>query len=301
MKPGGRIAKITQRAKNAGKKAMAIITMASIGAAGAQVPLVRKPAENLKKQAVSAPSSGETEIPSLRQRWKTGRLNVEEVPELRRLQKTLSKALYDIWDIEEKKAVLGNGKQRFFLKFRNDRLPIGQADAAGRFSAMLSSAKSREKKILVYKAFASYCAVLHEIDPGLAVSVMKTESHYNPEAVSSVGAKGLMQVLPESESYVKRKKLHKVFSGGEKPGIDSELYNIETGVALLAHYIGQMESVGMGAFAYNVGPNAAARLGKEGMEKSNFMRKLMEEYTETFGPYFREKGADVYLKRLGAS
>jgi len=62
-----------------------------------------------------------------------------------------------------------------------------------------------------------------------------------------------------------------------------------------------MESVGMGAFAYNVGPNAAARLGKEGMEKSNFMRKLMEEYTETFGPYFREKGADVYLKRLGAS
>lgn len=41
-----------------------------------------------------------------------------------------------------------------------------------------------------------------EIDPMLVLSIMRTESFYNPEAVSQVGARGLMQLMPQTAAKV---------------------------------------------------------------------------------------------------
>lgn len=40
-----------------------------------------------------------------------------------------------------------------------------------------------------------------DVDPYIALAVMETESRYNPDALSSAGAVGLMQVIPEYHAW----------------------------------------------------------------------------------------------------
>lgn len=46
---------------------------------------------------------------------------------------------------------------------------------------------------------------VHQVDPIWVMSVMWTESHFKPRAQSHVGARGLMQVMPETRKYVYKK------------------------------------------------------------------------------------------------
>ena len=48
-----------------------------------------------------------------------------------------------------------------------------------------------------YEALIKEAARRYRIEPGLIRSVMQTESAFNPVAVSSAGAMGLMQLMPE--------------------------------------------------------------------------------------------------------
>jgi soluble lytic murein transglycosylase-like protein len=72
----------------------------------------------------------------------------------------------------------------------------------------------------------------HELslDPLLILAVMAVESRYNPVAESSVGAKGLMQVMPKYHA-------DKLFEhGGEQALLDPEV-NIEVGARILKEYL----------------------------------------------------------------
>ena len=69
----------------------------------------------------------------------------------------------------------------------------------------------------------------HSVDPVLILSVMAIESRYNPVAESTVGAKGLMQVIP-------RFHLEKLLDhGGEEALLDPEV-NIHVGAQILREY-----------------------------------------------------------------
>jgi soluble lytic murein transglycosylase-like protein len=67
------------------------------------------------------------------------------------------------------------------------------------------------------------------LDPLLILAVMAVESRYNPVAESSMGAKGLMQVIPR---YHPEKLLE---HGGEHALLDPET-NIEVGAQILREY-----------------------------------------------------------------
>ncbi|HZN87251.1 MAG TPA: transglycosylase SLT domain-containing protein [Burkholderiales bacterium] len=70
----------------------------------------------------------------------------------------------------------------------------------------------------------------HAVDPLLILAVMAIESRYNPVAESSMGAKGLMQIIPR---YHQEKLLE---HGGEFAVLDPEV-NILVGAQILREYM----------------------------------------------------------------
>ncbi|MBF0281924.1 MAG: lytic transglycosylase domain-containing protein [Zetaproteobacteria bacterium] len=80
-----------------------------------------------------------------------------------------------------------------------------------------------------------------ELEPALVLSVITVESHFDYQAKSRVGARGLMQVMP--------------FWKKELGSVDDNLFDIETniryGCAVLRHYINRYGTLSRALSAYN--------------------------------------------------
>jgi soluble lytic murein transglycosylase-like protein len=95
-----------------------------------------------------------------------------------------------------------------------------------------------EEAVSAYVATAYYAGALHSVDPILVLAVMAIESRYNPVAESTMGAKGLMQVIPKF--HLEKLSTH----GGEQALLDPEV-NILVGTQILREYhrrLGDLES-----------------------------------------------------------
>jgi len=109
------------------------------------------------------------------------------------------------------------------------------------------------------------------VDPDLIDAVMKTESNYNRWAVSSKGARGLMQLIPET---------------GRRFGVQDFFdpqQNIEGGVRYIKFLLEMFHgNVDLSLAAYNAGENLVARLGKipQITETRNYVRKIRAVYTK---------------------
>jgi soluble lytic murein transglycosylase-like protein len=86
-----------------------------------------------------------------------------------------------------------------------------------------------ETAIAGYVATAYRAGEQHSVDPVLILAVMAIESRYNPVAESTMGAKGLMQVIPKYH-------LEKLMDhGGEHALLEPEV-NILVGTQILREY-----------------------------------------------------------------
>jgi len=117
--------------------------------------------------------------------------------------------------------------------------------AASAIEAHVDTALEREQRALTefiarrYRvsdaAVASYVATAYRageqysVDPLLILAVMAVESRYNPVAESTVGAKGLMQVMPKYH-------LEKVMDRGGAEALLEPEVNIEVGTQILREY-----------------------------------------------------------------
>lgn len=54
-----------------------------------------------------------------------------------------------------------------------------------------------------YKSYVERYADENQLDPYFIYAIIKTESNFNPEAVSNVGARGLMQMMEDAFDWVK--------------------------------------------------------------------------------------------------
>lgn len=54
-----------------------------------------------------------------------------------------------------------------------------------------------------YSEYVNKYAAEYDVDPNLIFAVIKTESGFHPEAVSNVGARGLMQLMEDTYEWIK--------------------------------------------------------------------------------------------------
>ncbi len=94
------------------------------------------------------------------------------------------------------------------------------------------------------------------VDKMLIISVARTESNFDEDAVSTAGAIGIMQLMPDTAEYVS--DLYDLDYMGE-----SELYNPESNILLGAYYLkyllGKFESESTVLASYNAGEGVVSR------------------------------------------
>lgn len=92
----------------------------------------------------------------------------------------------------------------------------------------------------------------HGVDPALTCAVIKCESSWDAEALSSAGAVGLMQLMPQTARDLAEMGL--VDPGAYDPAdLTNAETNIEYGCAYLGYLQGQLSSLDEIVAAYNAG------------------------------------------------
>lgn len=141
----------------------------------------------------------------------------------------------------------------------------------------------------------------YNLDEAFVFAVIKTESNFDENAVSPVGAKGLMQIMPDSFTWIQ------TYEDGEVTYNEDDLFrpeiNIKYGCAILKYFTDRYEDMYTAAAAYNAGPgnvdgwleNSEYSLDGKTLynipfaETRNYVKKIKDiqnEYTEL---YFKEE------------
>jgi soluble lytic murein transglycosylase len=119
----------------------------------------------------------------------------------------------------------------------------------------------------------------NNVDPLLVIALIRCESSFNNYAVSGVGAMGLMQVMPDTGSYLADKA---GFRLGRSTNLFDAETNIELGTAYLANLIERFGSVEHALVAYNAGPGLAKKiLAQRDVRKkfiSGYPAKVVREF-----------------------
>jgi hypothetical protein len=97
-----------------------------------------------------------------------------------------------------------------------------------------------------------------DLDPMLVLAVIKVESGFRNRALSPVGARGLMQIMPETGKFLTEELLRAgaVEARGFVPDhLDDPVLNIKLGVYYLVGLKRQFRNLSLALLAYNLGPS----------------------------------------------
>jgi soluble lytic murein transglycosylase len=166
---------------------------------------------------------------------------------------------------------------------------LGIPDAVGR-SGLSDRQQRRVSMAIVREAHA------HGLDPLLLVAVIQAESSFNAYAVSRVGAMGLMQVMPDTGSWLATRMGTKL---GRKDNLFDAETNVQLGTAYLAELIARFGSVENALVAYNAGPALARRIISQPDARKRFVagypRKVIGDYKK-----LRTRHEEAWVRKQSA-
>ncbi len=142
------------------------------------------------------------------------------------------------------------------------------------------AAENRSVTAAEIDRYINEAAARHHVDPNLVRSLVKVESNFNPRALSSKGAMGLMQLMPATARMY---DVHNAFDAAQ---------NVDAGVrhlkGLLLNFGG---NVSLSLAAYNAGQGAVERNG--GIPPYTETRNYVKRITNLMGG-----GSDVRYSSL---
>ncbi len=103
-------------------------------------------------------------------------------------------------------------------------------------------------------------SVKNGVDPIVIASLIRQESNFNPGAVSPVGARGMMQIMPNVAAEIARKK---GITDWSATMLYDPVVNIEFGIAHLAPLIKRQPNIVMALAAYNAGESRITKWAKK--------------------------------------
>lgn len=125
-----------------------------------------------------------------------------------------------------------------------------------------------------YSAYVGAAATRYSVDESLVQAIIHAESYYNPVAVSSAGAVGLMQLMPATA---------KRFGVNNRQNPEQ---NINGGVRYFSELMTLFDGdLSLSLAAYNAGENAVQRYGRipPYPETQNYVRKVLKLYSRFSG------------------
>ena len=144
-------------------------------------------------------------------------------------------------------------RHRFFMWYR--LLPLALVALFGVVSTAYSYAPAMLFQAIYplrYESEVAASAAAHGVDPYLVAAVIETESGWDPGAESSQGARGLMQLMPETARDIADKGL--VSSAYSADDLYDPATDLEFGCAYLAYLIDYFNGATDRAIAaYNAG------------------------------------------------
>ena len=138
---------------------------------------------------------------------------------------------------------------------------------------------------LAYQDIVEPLSRKYNLDPLLVLSVAREESRFDPEARSTAGALGLMQVMPQT-AYKLNNNLKLDISGSQ--GVLDVKNNFHFGIYLLSNLINEFGSYSYALAAYNAGKEKV----KSWIENGDY--KSIDEFIEDI-PYRETRN---YVKRI---
>jgi len=142
--------------------------------------------------------------------------------------------------------------------------PVKKVLSVGQNLSQVKPVKSSVDSIIQKEAKAK------GLDPDLVRAIIKAESNFNSKAVSPVGAKGLMQLMPETAEML----------GVENPFNSSQ--NIKGGTKYLKDLMKTFKDKDLALAAYNAGPGAVKKY--KGIppysETKEYVKKVNEFYED---------------------
>jgi soluble lytic murein transglycosylase-like protein len=163
--------------------------------------------------------------------------------------------------------------------------PVGRVEGL-RISGREEEAPGRsERPEQSIDAIIDQAALDFGVDSTLIRSIIKTESNFNPRAVSPKGARGLMQLMPATAKWL-----------GVEDSFDPE-QNIRGGVGYFRFLMDRFNNdLELSLAAYNAGENLVGRLGRVPRirETQDYVRQIQDRYRQSGGVAEKEEPPPLY-------